>query len=65
MASIELDEIKFHYALMQNAYLIMQSGVGDIKAAQSDYAMSRTWLQQHDAIGTLLEIINGMKEETK
>lgn len=61
MASIELDEIKFHYAMMENALTIMRSGVGDIKQAQADYAAAKNWLQQFDAIGELLKIIEKME----
>lgn len=53
----KLEDIRFHYAMMQNALLIMRSGVGDIKQAQADYAAAKNWLQQFDAIGELLKII--------
>lgn len=61
MASIE--DIKFHYAMMQNALLIMRSGVGDIKQAQADYAAAKNWLSQFDAIGELLKIIDEVSQQ--
>lgn len=60
-----LEDIRFHYAMMQNAHLIMESGVGDIKQAQSDYAAAKTWLLQFDAIGQLLKVIDEMEGKTK
>lgn len=61
---ITLEDIRFHYAMMQNALLIMSGGVGNIKQAQSDYAVSRQWLQTNDAIGQLLKVIDEMEGKT-
>lgn len=58
MASIELDETRYHYALLQDALLIIRSGVGDIQQARADYHKAREWLDRNEAIGKLLDYID-------
>lgn len=54
----KLTDIRFHYALLQDALLIMRSGVGDIQQARKDYHTAREWLDRNEAIGKLLDYID-------
>lgn len=61
MASLE--DIRFHYAIMQDALLIFQSGVGDTIQAREEYHEAKGWLARNDAVGKLLEYIDQMEDK--